>query len=493
MRRLKITRLRFDGIASVSRSACLVGLCAIPLLVSIDYGGVFAWTQLVAAVGVLAVAAAVLLLDLCEFAAGSKTNAKPFPDSLSIGVPTALYCVIGCWAFFVAFQLTPIPQRLAGTLSPGSASCYSEWLEPVRAIADKPTSATNPISIHPAKTSHYLAWLMTCIPIAVVAAGLIVRKRMVTLCLVMVSMGTAIHSLGGIFLLFQHLGWATELSGISTSFGCFVNRSNAALFLNLGVASSLGLLASRFSLLGAGVQGKAISRWPDTHDLVFDLPTVIAVLCFTINLVGVVVCGSRGGLLAMIVGITIAALLSLRSNRSVLKALAIASPIAIAVAAFVSVGVNFTSFSRLSEFNSRLAGDSTVLNKRFGHWRDAMDAVADFVPAGSGAGTYRYAYLPFQNLGENKTYEHADNLYLELLLEQGLVGMLFLGLVLVLLIGSIVRLSKSQLPCDQGLCVLATTSPCRDFRQSSDRFWFAGPGQRILSRNHIRGDERARC
>ena len=61
------------------------------------------------------------------------------------------------------------------------------------------------------------------------------------------------------------------------------------------------------------------------------------------------------------------------------------------------------------------------------HWPDGLIASTAYLPLGSGLASYSYAYLPFQSDNPSEWFHHADNLWLEMLVEQGIVGM---GLIL---------------------------------------------------------------
>jgi Tfp pilus assembly protein PilF len=59
---------------------------------------------------------------------------------------------------------------------------------------------------------------------------------------------------------------------------------------------------------------------------------------------------------------------------------------------------------------------------RIPHWRDGARAVPDFWRLGSGLGTYRYVYCLYQQRPDQAWYYHAENQYLETLVESGVVG-----------------------------------------------------------------------
>ena len=72
-----------------------------------------------------------------------------------------------------------------------------------------------------------------------------------------------------------------------------------------------------------------------------------------------------------------------------------------------------------------------------------MCAVRDFPVSGTGYGTYRFAYLPYQSHISDKRFYNADNQFLEWLVEGGFAG-LFLVLLSILLIAVAVSVLLRQ-------------------------------------------------
>lgn len=65
---------------------------------------------------------------------------------------------------------------------------------------------------------------------------------------------------------------------------------------------------------------------------------------------------------------------------------------------------------------------------RFLHWWDMLPAVLDFPVFGSGVGAYRYSNLPYAGHFTLQWFGHADNQFLEILVESGLAGFSLCGL-----------------------------------------------------------------
>ncbi len=87
-----------------------------------------------------------------------------------------------------------------------------------------------------------------------------------------------------------------------SSFGCFVNRNNAALMMNLGLSASLGLLAWRLAALTGLEVDDDNFEFNDILSLTNDRDSLIGLFSATLCLCGLLTCGSRGGLVALVVG-----------------------------------------------------------------------------------------------------------------------------------------------------------------------------------------------
>jgi len=190
----------------------------------------------------------------------------------------------------------------------------------------------------------------------------------------------------------------------------------------------------------------------DLISLVSDRESSIALASLVLCTAALLVCGSRGGLVAALFGFVLA-FGWIRTKRGVLTIPVLIGVITIAtVMLLVPLNLDLESIQRLEIFVNQ---DNTTLlhDGRLPHWSDGMAAARSYLPLGSGVGTYADAHLPYLNKSTDAWFVHADNLWLELFTEQGIVGILFfLGLVGSLLY-SLQRLRESPDAVDHGLRV----------------------------------------
>lgn len=233
----------------------------------------------------------------------------------------------------------------------------------------------------------------------------------------------------------------------SPPFGCFVNPNNAAGWLIVCLSASLfvtGVFLGRtpesdLSRSRSRSRGVQLRRW------------LISLMKFI------------GGLNALQIGAGLLAVLLLAAIAGTLSRGGIVAGL-VCVSVFFGYGVQIggRSFSLLGLLILLFLGgmlllflqlDTLVVTElqtlkdpvsattiRLLHWWDMLPEVLDFPFFGSGAGAYRYSNLPYANHFTVQWFGHADNQFLEVLVEVGLVGFLLTGFAVWRTLQSSVRL-----------------------------------------------------
>ncbi len=422
---------------SLWASACI--LTVLPCAIAFDYGGILPWAQWASSVAVIA-AGVLALPSIID----RETQGGPRFHWLAI-------LLLG-WAAFAWFQTLPLPGFLTGLLNPGSAAAYTSWLNPI--LGSTPQSSWHPISIDVAASRHAVAMLLVVATLAWTSASVFQNRRRLVLLMAGLAAGAAVHAALGIF---QLVSPETDLLGMNAinrgaHFATFINRNNAALLMNIGVGASMGVLAWRLSaLIGAEVDDENFEV-NDLISLASDRDSSIAVISLVLCTAALLVCGSRGGLVSAMIGFTLA-LGWIRARRGTASIPVIIAVLAIAVALLiVPFNLDLTSLDRMELLSDQ--DESTLLNDgRLPLWSDVMAAAATYLPTGSGLGTFADAHLTKLNKTSDGWAHHADNLWLEMFTEQGIPGLLFIGVLIVGVIRSLNKLNASPDPVDHGLRV----------------------------------------
>ncbi|QDV81475.1 O-Antigen ligase [Stieleria magnilauensis] len=463
-------------------------LALIPVVVSFDFGGHLAWTQYCSALAIVTLTVAFLALLAAGKMIGSRCLSGEESSSVRQRPSYALLYVVSAWVALLYCQTVPLSDNTVAWASAGSYDAYTHWLDAPLSItgpADRPSA---PISIIVSQTRHAVAFFVMLLPLMWMAIELVRTRRLTQLILVAIAIGTSLHAIYGMAcILFPAITGFT----VGHGFGGFINRNNAALFMNLGLAASLGLALEHHAERCRGNFGPTSMT---AIDWAADPKSWMVFGCVTLNLVGVMTSGSRGGVLAMALALLIA--IGFRSRlRSFAVTLAMmVIPMTIAVIVVLTPNVGFNAIRRATDASSGNTIEHALSNARVNHWWDGLRASLEYLPLGSGLGTYGFAYLPFQDSGGELWFQHADNLWLEVFVEQGVIGLLFVVAIMLMIVNACRRLQSSQDESDQamgtmGLYVLVVTaiSQCLDFGLilSANAYLFAILASIVVTRSAL--------
>jgi O-antigen ligase/tetratricopeptide (TPR) repeat protein len=420
-------------------SGLLVG---VPIVVlPWKFGGVQASVY----VWLIAGATASLLVSLWAMRRGPETFALP-------GI--VLLLIAGLSLGLV--QLVPWPVKVLNSLAPVNAKLWQRNVETtdISATTIEPApQPRHPISLYPASTRCDLALLVG--GVLVFIAGIQCfggRETQLALFAVAALNGAAIAFWGLMVQLrptaFGASDMALQVAG--SHFSTFINRNHAAAFLNLSLGAALGLAIWSFARGTAPAVPHANSQrrlssslqqgWGTACDAVAHLTgwQLLSLAVMALIVAGVVCSMSRGGWVSATCAavMTVAALGRINQRLGVWLTGILGAVAGIGLCLVLWLGQGQDVNTRLQS----LRGLFSQPDGRLAHWQDGLATAADFWPLGSGLGTYRYAYLLHESTANNVWFYHAENHYLEALVEGG-----WLGLVLVLCLIALALLGCGRL------------------------------------------------
>lgn len=435
---------------------CAFTVSLTPGIVALDSGGVFPWSF-------WALAAAVILPCLAGFLAYRQ---DVFPTGI---LPHLLTIVLLFLGVFSLMQTVSLPHSLLGILSPGSVAAWSDWHQAAGAIdAEAASSSKAAVSVSPDLTFSSAAKFFLMAALAWCGTMLFSSRSSVLLLLLLPSTLGAMHALVGLYQVFlfpDYTFWGVE---VDHPFGVFVNRNNAAMLLNLSLACSLGLIGWRLAVVTGFEFGQRGFSLTTLLDLMSDKISLLALVCGGLNFMGILFCGSRGGLAGSVLGLVFS--IGIFGYKPIYSKLLTGAFVTFIVALLLLAKVDVTPRT-LERFGASAEGlsESITSNQRIEHWQDTLVAIKSHALVGSGFGAYRYSLLPFQKAGPS-WFLHADNLWLEWSLEGGIPIIFLLLFLSVVLIAALLRLRETPDPIDHGIVTTGwyalaaiVVSQCFDF------------------------------
>jgi putative inorganic carbon (HCO3(-)) transporter len=319
--------------------------------------------------------------------------------------------ITDCWSLVLPIATLSL-LSIVQTLSSGRSSV------PSGAIAIAPWTA---ISADPYQTRFFAAQLL-----ALMLAGIFLFRyaatdgRLRILINVVIAVAIASAIFGILRQTAQHqLGFALPLLPLDSGYGQFINKNHFAYFMEMGFGLVLGMIF-----------GGARKREQKIIYFAALLPIWTAL----------VLCGSRGGLVAMMAQVITAVLLSsavirIRNSAEPSKLLTLTQslPVRLVLLLVLICGVAFGTLwlggdrlaTKIEDSRTEFSSDQTGSRQAAGRkeiWRATWKMFAAHPALGVGMGAYWVAVPAFHDASGTMTPQEAHNDYLELLASGGLVG-----------------------------------------------------------------------
>ncbi len=350
--------------------------------------------------------------------------------------------------FLLTFQTLPLPDWLAGLVAPGQSGLYTALASPApnELLVDK-GNATSVVRVTMDLDGTRQAVNLLMLGLLSLLLGsyfFAARKASLLLPAVATINGVALSIYGIVQKLkFGRLIYGTiKLPDGGQPFGPFVNQNNAAGYLLICLACSLGLLYMAFHRRpksGARPRTIITNDYPvwekgRLHIGLFfaelNAIKLAALLATAIITLGVFASISRGGLFGLVCGAVVATVYYSMTRRTFSVFFAGAAVVAIAVSGLTWLGFGEEVWKSVA----RVSDTDFVSNEvRFRHWQETAPAILDFSPLGSGAGSYDDVHRLYRTGSEEKIFYFAENQYYQSLVETGWPGLVFLVAALVIL------------------------------------------------------------
>ena len=344
------------------------------------------------------------MLGLLVIACVAWKPARPLLEQ----VPPTLRWAAGLLIVFPLLQLLPVPMAWWAML-PGHGP-FAQVLE----TAGEGTG-WRPLTIHATATQYSWLVLLPCVALFLAVLQLD-RARVRRLAMVFAAVA-CLEAVLGVLQAGSAPGSAIHLGnpyGHGGATGTYINKNHFASLISMALPMLLALWAIEM-LPVVTHRGEVLREHPRNADLKFALRAAFSVLTLVL-LLALLLSRSRAGISAgmLVFALAIVALVWRSATAQVKVVLAMVALGALLLAG--SVG--------LTPVLTRFAPDEIAQNAG-GRWQlmaGSLAAALDFMPFGSGLGTFADVFRRYQGGGLIGFADHAHNDYLEILVELGIAG-----------------------------------------------------------------------
>ena len=332
--------------------------------------------------------------------------------------------LMGLFLLLILFQMLPLP---AGLLKILSLKTYVLRLD-LSPLGFEPSASSSVRSLEPSPLSFPLSFVPFATQIeffkwfALIALFLFLvrwnglEKGKLTLIAVIMFVGI-LESLYGMIEFFsghEHILHVEASTLISSVTGTFINRNYFAGYLSMVIPLAVGYIFYRESFnedISVGWHRRLSSLDGKTYFLVFGVILMILGLLFS---------ASRMGILSLLLSLTVVALFFRNPERGQRLS---KTPIFI-----LGLALLWGALIGLDAVISRFFTVSEGFKNRWEIWDNTLQIIKDFPLLGSGLGTFTQVFPSYRSFHIEGLVTHAENDFLQLASEAGLIGM---GLLII--------------------------------------------------------------
>lgn len=306
-------------------------------------------------------------------------------------------CWIFLFLFLVIFQLVSLPDGLLSFISPHAASIYKDF----------GINAANgfSLSIYPEATLNYLLQFLSYLAIFFVVLNHIDTEKKIRRIVVAIIICGFLYSMYGIIM--------RELVKSTSAFSTLTNRNHFAAYLEIAVFLSLAY---------------SLTKMPKTNRVIFIFITAVMILTIFLT-------ASRAGRICFSLSLFIFSLL-LIIKRSVKKMLSV---ILIALL-FFSFFITAIGLGQIMQRMETLLNPFKAYSYRYDILKDSLRIIKDFPYLGTGFGTFAEIAQKYKTSSWQVAYGFSHNEPVQLMVETGIMGFLFIFLFSLLYLRQIYSL-----------------------------------------------------
>jgi len=331
------------------------------------------------------------------------------PQAFKTARPALLLLLLYlCW---LAFQCIPLPISVLSILSPHAAALHQLYNPHITMVSISiDTHATWLEFIEAAYLSIFF-----CLTLYIIDS-----TKKIQLLIYTILLSALAQALYGAFMILSGIEYSffvskqTLHSHIGSATGTFLSRNSLACYLEMSLALGIGYMLSLMKDNGAtGSWKNWFRKWSD----ILLSPKARLRLILILMCLGLVLTHSRGGNLGFFSSLTAAGILFMIFARKKPRA-TIVFLTSVILLDIILIG----SWVGVSKVMTRLENTSVQTEQRDDVYAATLPMVQDYWLTGTGAGTYFESFPAYKVPILGGYSNHAQNDYLEILSEQGIVG-----------------------------------------------------------------------
>ena len=333
--------------------------------------------------------------------------------------------VIICFALFVlwtGFQLLPLPQFLVQLLSPESASMQSILTD------DYISLSVN--SYYSSASAFESLCLFFIFLLALLLLNSTSRIKIFAIAIVLSGLFQAVYgslmTLSGV----EYTFFLPKEASQGAASGTFINRNHFAGYLEMSLAVGTGLMIASLSRQSAG----SVREWFRRFILTLLGPKARIRIALAIMVIALVLSRSRMGNSAFFISLAIAGVIGLAGLWWLSQQGKISShtmrPILILFISLIVIDLFIVgAWFGIDKVKDRIENTSFAGEIRDEVDINSIDHLQAFLITGSGGGTFAEVFPKFKTALFPGYIDHAHNDYLEFGSEYGLIGLIFLSVI----------------------------------------------------------------
>ncbi|MDI6754963.1 MAG: O-antigen ligase family protein, partial [Thermodesulfobacteriota bacterium] len=323
----------------------------------------------------------------------------------------------------ILFQMIPLPAEMVKTISPKTYELRSNLVfnDLITNVQSPITYGLSPISFFPFATKiEFFKWLtLTGLFLFLLHWKLLSNGQRTTKHLIIVIMLVGIaESFYGMFEYFsgrRHILYLEGTGLMSSVMGTFINRNYFAGYLLMVIPLSVGFLLAREASQTVHFKG-----W--RHRLAsLDGKTILLGFGVILMILGLLFSASRMGIISLLLSITLISFFPGRRHRE--------QKFSRSTVLIFSLALLWAAWIGLDAVISRFFSASEDFKMRWAFWVNTFQIFKDFPLLGSGLGTFTQIFPMYRSFHIRGFVTHAENDFLQLASETGLIG---IGLLFVL-------------------------------------------------------------